>query len=1186
MTGVEVRTPQLTTVSGIEALVRLLVLRHELDLRDGLRTGTLVSGYPGSPLGGFDLAVERAGELLAAHAVEHRPGLNEELAAATVWGSQMGAAVPYAEVDGVAGVWYGKTPGLDRSGDVLKHGNAMGAGPNGGVVLVCGDDPTAKSSTLPSDSQYTFLDACIPVVFPCDQQDVLDLGLHAFRLSRYAGCWVGMKIVTTVADGIGSVCLELDRQAPRDPEDVLVRGRRWVHEPLATIGPHAVPDQELLVVHDRLAAARAYVRSNGLDRVIGAEGHAPVGIVCAGKTYMDVVSALSDYGVRLDQLADVGVRILKLAVTYPVGEETLLEFASSVDELVVIEEKRPFVETQVRAVLHEARSHVPVSGKRYRAGDPLTSEVGELDAAALSVVLGRVIPALVAPVTLPAGGGRPALAMTALPSRPPAFCSGCPHNRSTLFPEAALVGGGVGCHGIMYFEERHRGMKSLAPTPMGAEGVPWIGLAPFVGEPHLIQNMGDGTLSHSGSLAIRASVAAGVNVTFKLLYNAAVAMTGGQEVTGLLDVPALTRSLHAEGVRTIVVCAEDPDHYGRRARWAPGVEVVERDRLPEIQERLRQVRGVSVIVYDQRCAAEARRLRKAGLLAEPPQRVFINEAVCEGCGDCSTKSNCLSVLPVATEFGEKRRIHESSCNRDYTCLEGDCPSFVTLRERRRGRRSARARSDERPALPGGMLPLPATPSIEGAFGLYFTGVGGTGVVTANRVVASAAEASGLAVAGMDQTGLSQKAGAVVSHLHLASDRRRLAAATIGPAGADLYLSGDILQAAAGRHLDKLQPGRSLAVIDDGVTPTAAMLQTDSEGPDRAALRAAVTDRAGLDRVVFVDSKRIAESVFGNHLLANIVLLGAAFQAGGLPLSLDALHGAVQRLGKTAPDNWQAFQWGRWVVHDASSVEACLRATEAGRQGTGSDLLDPSARALAHAGTMLDARRLPDELRPLLLRRAAQVIDYQHARLAARFLDLVEEVASTDSGRGWALTAAVTEAWFKLLTYKDEYEVARLHLEVDFDHVAHELGIEGPYTVTYHLHPPVLRRLGLKRKLPMGRPYRAAFHVLRRMRRLRGTPFDPFGWDRDRRTERALLVEYRRLVHDLVRAGSRSSEEVTSYEDASYEDWSYEDASYEDKVELARSVLEVKGYGPVKEAAVRRWREHVAVLNRAGSVTTA
>ncbi len=895
--------------------------------------------------------------------------------------------------------------------------------------------------------------------------------------------------------------------------------------------------------------------------MVGAGPGARLGIVCAGKTSLDVLQAFDDLGLPDDALAEIGVRVLKLGMTFPVVPETVIEFADSVDQLVVIEEKRPFIETQVRTLLHEARNPVPVVGKRDARGQVLASSVGELDAAAVGAILTRVLPDL-ADRRPPVRATPRLIPLLEVPPRPPAFCSGCPHNRSTVAPVGALVGGGVGCHGIMYFEPRQADLTKLPPTPMGAEGVPWIGLSPFVADPHLIQNIGDGTLSHSGTLAIRASVAAGVDVTFKVLYNSAVAMTGGQDVTGLMDIPSMTRAFEAEGVARIVVCAEDPGRYGRRARWAPGVEVVGRDRLPQVQEALQQVRGVSVIVYDQRCAAEARRLRKRGLLDEPPRQVLINEAVCEGCGDCSTKSNCLSVLPLDTEFGEKRRIDNLSCNRDYTCLDGDCPSFVTLVRRPpgRARTSQSAGAPPRPALPTGVLPAPAVAAVDGQYGIYFTGIGGTGVVTANRILATAAEGAGFVVGGMDQTGLSQKAGAVVSHLHLARDRAALASATISPGGADLYLSGDLLQAASPTHLAKVRPDSTVAVVDTRVTPTAAMLQTDVASPDPEALQQAIAAAVGPDRVSFVDSVRIAQDVFANPLLANVVLLGAAFQRGGLPLSADDVDQAMARQGRAAADNREAFAWGRWAAHDPAAVEARLVGS-AGEDRPSGAIFDPSVRAQAAARAMVDRRSLPAPVRDLATRRAAQVIDYQSKARAGRFLDLVVRAAAVDDAdHDWALTRAVAESWFKLLTYKDEYEVARLHLAVDYDRAARDLGIDGAYSVTYHLHPPVLRRMGLHRKLPMGRPYAVAFKGLRAMRRLRGTSWDVFGHDPDRRTERALIEEYEQLV------GTQLGPSPTP--------------AYEDRVALAASALAIKGYGPIKEAAVERWRQHVADLTGA------
>jgi indolepyruvate ferredoxin oxidoreductase len=1149
------KSPQTgTLLSGVDTLARLLFLRGQVDARLGLTTATMVSGYPGSPLGTFDLTLENLGDRLAEAQIVHRPGLNEELAAATVWGSQMGAVTPYTKVDGVVGVWYGKTPGLDRTGDVIKHANAMGAGPNGGAVMFCGDDPSAKSSTLTCDSQYTFEDACMPVLYPGDQQDLLDLGVHAFRMSRFSGTWVGLKIVTTIADGNGTVDLDPGRYTALDLTPS-VDGVPWVHHPQTTVGPHAVPGQEELVVTHRLKAAQAYARANQLDRVIGAEPGTRLGIVCAGKTYFDVLQAFADLGISADGLADLGVRVLKLGMTYPLVEETITEFASSVDDIVVIEEKRPFIETQLRSILHEAGSMVPVVGKRDKDRKVLASSVGELDSTAVGAILVRMMPSL---APKPAVVERRQLPLVALPTRPPAFCSGCPHNRSTIFPDGALVGGGVGCHGIMYFETRHQGMKALPPTAMGAEGVPWIGLSPFVDDPHLIQNIGDGTLSHSGTLAIRASVAADVNITFKILYNKAVAMTGGQDVTGLMDVPSMTRALEAEGVKKIVVCAEEPKRYGRRARWARGVTVYGRDRLDQVQEELREVRGVTVIIYDQQCAAEARRLRKKGLQEEPPRRVLINEAVCEGCGDCSAKSNCLSVLPHLTEFGEKREIHDLSCNRDYTCLEGDCPSFVTVtpKKAKKGKAAVKAKqATTRPSLPSGSLPLPNVPTVDRQYGVYFTGIGGTGVVTATKLLAASAESAGFVVGGLDQTGLSQKAGAVVSHLHFAVDRGALGSALVSAEGADLFLSGDILQAAGAPALGKVDPGRTLAVVATDFTPTAAMLQSDIARPDQDMLQERIRDQIGSERVLFVDSKRIAESVFANPLLANVVLVGAAYQLGGLPVSLADVDAAIGSKGK-AGESREAFEWGRWAAHDLAAVQARLDSAAHEETADGGSIFDPSAEALGQAASLVASRKLPPELGEFLYRRAAQVIDYQSAALASRFLDLVAEAGMRDEAAELAFTRAVAESWFKLLTYKDEYEVARLHLKMDYDVVAQDLGIDGEYSVKYHLHPPTLRRMGLKHKLPMGKPYEVGFHALRRMKKLRGTKLDPFGYDPDRRTERAVIVEYQQVISESLRR---------------------DDLSYEVLLAIAESAQEIKGYGPIKEAAADRWRVRVNEL---------
>lgn len=1127
----------------MEVLGRVLLARRALDQRDGLDTATFVSGYPGSPLGTLDLALHRMADQLAAAKVHHQPGLNEELAATAVWGSQMGAAVPYRGLDGVVGAWYGKGPGLDRCGDVLKHAGYMGIGPSGGAVLFVGDDPSAKSSTLPYDTNLALADAGVPVLVPADQQDLFDLGVEAFRLSRFCGSWVGVRIVTAVADGIGDVDTSIDRFPAFDPE-VVVAGRTWRHEPSAEL---VRPDLEELWLDHRLQAARGWVAARGLDRTIGAGAGAGVrlGIVCAGRTRRDVLGALETCGVPPAALAGAGIRILELALASPVDPGAVVALADACDEVLVVEEKRPFVEQQVRSILHEAGHRTPVRGKRDAAGEPLVPVTGELTAERIADVLVRVLPDLARPA--PAAIGRAALPMLPaleVPRRTPAFCSGCPHNRSTVVPAGSLTGGGVGCHGMVYMEARHADEPFVPPTPMGAEGVHWVGLAPFVAEDHLFQNLGDGTFSHSGSLAVRACVAAGVHMTFKILYNSAVAMTGGQDVAGLMDVPALTRSLAADGVGTITVCTDDVHRYGAEPGFAAGVTVRPREDVLDVQEELRATPGVSVLVYDQQCTAEARRLRTRGLQDEPPQRVVINPAVCEGCGDCSQVSNCLSVVPVDTEFGERREIHQSSCNKDFSCLEGDCPSFLTIVPKGDAERTPSAR----PALPAGSLPEPALAPIDGRYSVYTTGIGGTGIVTANRLLAHAAIAAGYVVRGVDQTGLSQKAGAVVSHLHIAATDDAITTATVADGDADLYLSGDVLQAGSAAHLKKVRPGRTWAVIDDALVPTASMMQ-GAAAVEPSRLTGAITHAVGAERSVLADTTALAERVFGSHLPANVVLLGAASQLGALPVPPGAVEQAITTEGPAAATNLEAFAWGRWLVADPAAVEAALDGVGAGAVRDPGTIWDPSARAAAVAERAMRGARVPDQLRPRLLRRAGQLVDYQGRPRAERWLGLVERAAAVDGAdRGWALTEAVAAGWFKLLTYKDEYEVARLHLRLDLDAVAGEVGAGGDYEVRYHLHPPFLRRLGMRSKIEVGgAAAHAAFRGLAAMKRARGTKLDVFGRAAHRREEQALIEDYEALVLAAL-AGP-----------------------YDEAVALAASVQSIKGYEDIKSRAIAEWR---------------
>ena len=1016
-------------LSGIQALVRVPLDRHRADARAGLRTGTFLSGYQGSPLGGLDLAVTREAGLMAGHDIHLVPGVNEELAATAVWGSQQSRLGELDGRDGVVGIWYGKAPGVDRCGDVFKHGNLMGVAPNGGVLVLAGDDPVSKSSTIPSASETALADAQIPVLFPGNPQEILDLGMHAVAMSRFSGLWVGMKLVTNVADGFGTADVAPDRIVPVLPP-VEIDGRPWHYVQGGLALPPRNLDDERDLAYGRLEAARAYTRANRLNEVTATGGYQPrVGIVAAGKTYHDVVQALRELGVDdLDTgLARLGVRLLRLGITWPLEPEIVRTFAQGLDEIVVVEEKRSFVELQLRDALYDLDIRPRVVGKHDEKGRTLVPADGELTPDRIAPLLaarlgdpltGAPVPRARERIALlerpPAAGRGPA---AELPARAPYFCSGCPHNRSTLVPEGSVAGGGIGCHTMAALI----GRSAVAMTQMGGEGAEWIGRAPFTDRPHLFQNLGDGTLFHSGSMAIRQCIAAGVNITYKVLYNGTVAMTGGQDASGGVPVPELTRILEAEGVVRTIVCAEEPEHYPERARWARNVDVWPRERLDEAQLLLRDVEGVTVIVYDQECAAEKRRARKRGKVEAPPLHVFINERVCEGCGDCGVKSNCLSVQPVDTEFGRKTRIHQSSCNQDFTCLDGDCPSFVTVTETRRSRRRARARLERERASRDASRDIPVLgddfpepdaatrATVDGLFNLYLTGVGGTGVVTISQLLATAALLDGFQVAGLDQTGLSQKGGPVVSHVKLARDPID-ASNAVAAGEADTYLGFDLLVAADPRHLAQLRPG-SRAVVSTSKVPTGAMVTDAGLGfPAVDGLLAAVAGRTG-GGDVHLDAIALAEGLFRDHMMANLVLVGAAYQTGAIPVSAASLERAIELNGVAVDENRQAFRWGRRYVLDPAAALAAA----------GTPAVDPVPVAL-----LPSPPRPATELERVVELRSRELGAYQSARSARDYTDFVSRVAGAERTAvpgSSALAEAVARNLFKLMAYKDEYEVA-------------------------------------------------------------------------------------------------------------------------------------------------------------------
>ena len=1091
-------------ITGVQGLVRLPLDQHRADRARGLHTGTMISGYQGSPLGGLDMELTRNRKLAEEHHVKHVPGLNEELGATSAWGSQLAGDLPGARYDGVLAMWYGKAPGLDRAGDSLRHGNFVGVSRTGGALAVVGDDPSCKSSTIPSASEPMFASLHMPIFFPGSVQEVLDLGLHAFACSRASGLWVGFKIITNVADAISTAAVAPDRVTPVMPT-VEWNGQPYEHVPNASLLAPDSLEMERTLLGPRTELALAYARENGVNRIEGAR-EAWLGVVVPGKAYYDLMHALRSLGLDGGALDRAGIRILKLGMVSPLEPQIAREFAQGLDEILVAEEKGPFVETLLKEVLYGTPDAPRVIGKRDEQGQALLPMELDVDADQIArAVAGRLeargvrIDSVEAHLrALDAIAARSAAPATA--QRAPFFCSGCPHNSSLKAPEGTLVGGGIGCHTMVLLNPEGKG-EITGITQMGGEGAQWIGMAPFTEDRHLVQNLGDGTFHHSGSLAVRAAVAAGVNITYKILYNEHVAMTGGQAIEGQLNVPDLTRWLELEGVKRIIITAEDTSRYTGVA--VSGIaEVRDRDQLLSSQQELATVDGVTVLIHDQECAAELRRQRKRGKSPEPAERVWINERVCEGCGDCGEKSSCLSVLPVDTEFGRKTQIHQASCNKDFSCLEGDCPSFITVEPGEKAKH-------ETPALD---VELPEPERLVGAddFCVRMMGIGGTGVVTVNQVLGMAALMDGMHVSGLDQTGLSQKGGPVISDLRIM--REPLAAASKTPAGSvDLYLGFDLLGAASDKNLVTAAPERTVAVVSTSAVPTGRMVvDTGERFPELAGQLDRIDAVTRKDHNIYLDAQRLSERLFGDHMMTNTLALGAAFQRGMVPVSSEALEDAIRLNGAAVEKNLAAFAWGRAVVAAPDAVEEATRppeAIEAVRELSGAE------RELVTLAVNGDQ----GELRRLVEVRIPELVAYQDQAYARRYAEFVRRVHVAEQERtpGHSeLAEAVARHLFKLMAYKDEYEVARLHLDaVEQARLRAEFGEDAK--IWFMLHPPALRAMGLDRKLKLGTWFLPGFRSLYRARRLRGTKLDPFGRAEVRKVERELIEEYEATVAEAL-----------------------------------------------------------------------
>jgi len=1139
-------------MTGTQAMVRLILDQLRRDAAAGLNTSAFVSGYPGSPLGGLDLELARQKKLADAAGIRLVPGHNEELAATAVWGSQVAQTFDDALFDGVTGYWYGKGPGLDRASDAIRHAQFIGTSRNGGVVAFVGDDPASKSSSIPNTSEQTLQDLGVPTLIPRDVADVLALGRHGVALSRISGLWTAMRIVTSVADGTMSVDLMAD-EVPIVVPEIEWRGKPFRPTLTAIPGPPWSLEVEAEIISPRLELAREYGYLNHLNPTVARSRSDWVGIVTVGHQHGETLTALTRIGIEPEDLEELGIRLLNVRQPFPLDVRTVREFAAGLEEILVVEDKRPFVERMIKESLYGTADQPRVVGKADEHGRQFLPMAGAIEADALVPCLrsrlaqripeGRLRPISRSRLSLPVIDAR----------RAPYFCSGCPHNTSTRVPDGALVGGGIGCHGMSQFMEPEITGGIASTTHMGSEGAQWIGIAPYVESDHMFQNIGDGTYFHSGQLAVQAAVAAGSNITYKLLFNDAIAMTGGQEPaeSNALTVPRVCDVLIAQGVRRIIVTTDDVRRY-RGLKVPRGVDVWDRSRLIEAQEALAATHGVTVLIHDQRCAAENRRDRKRGRMSTPRQRIFINERVCEGCGDCGVKSNCLSVAPVETEFGRKTRINQDSCNLDFSCLQGDCPSFmtVTLPKRPTSRRSRRNDDPDLAALLSRPIPDPELPSAGHGFVIRMPGIGGTGVVTASQIIGTGALLDGRHTVGLDQTGLSQKAGPVVSDLTI-FDAPRSGSNKATAGSVDLLLGLDVLGSGTETTIASTAPGRSLAVVSTTRTPTGRMISDVSASwPETVAFERGLEERLGRERVHWVDAEHVVRGLFGSASGHNLFMVGAAYQLGGLPVSAASLERAIALNGVSVEANIDAFRAGRLWIHDQAALTS--RLTE-----------EPPAsdHAPAVAPIPIPALDRYPRLRDLAESRAAELVEYQSRRYARGFIEVVTQVAAAEeraSAGSTAFTEATIHGLFKLMAYKDEYEVARLSLD---PRVRRDIQTQfgSGATVRWQIHPPILRAMGMSRKLSLGRWFVPAFWLLHGMRRLRGSRFDPFGYTALRRLERRLVDEYVELIHDVSSRLHAGSLAVAA--------------------EIAALPDMVRGYESIKEHNVGSYRAAVAGARR-------
>ncbi|MEH6526585.1 MAG: indolepyruvate ferredoxin oxidoreductase family protein [Sneathiella sp.] len=1124
-------------ITGTQALVRIPIMQRQRDAAAGLKTGGFISGYRGSPLGLYDQSLWKAKPFLKNNDIHFQPGVNEDLAATSVWGSQQLPMFGQSDFDGVFGIWYGKGPGIDRSGDVFKHGNMAGSSEHGGVLVLMGDDHMAKSSTVAHQSEQALVAAMMPILNPATVQEYLDYGLFGIAMSRHSGAWVGMKCLTDTVESSATAYVGPDRVEIKIPEDI--------EPPLDGVHirwPDSSKGQETRLLRHKLPMIKAFVRANKLDRITQDSQNRKFGIVTTGKSWLDVEQALGDLGIGPSEAEEIGLSVYKVACPWPLEPEGIRKFAEGLDEILFVEEKRSLIEEQAARILYDLDNRPVLVGKEDENGDMLLASDGELTPASVARAIAsrlkrRSISDAIAEGISLAEAREDGNAMPAAPvTRSPWFCSGCPHNSSTNVPEGSRAMAGIGCHTMAIYMPNRR---TETYTHMGAEGANWIGQSPFTNEKHIFQNLGDGTYYHSGLLAIRAAAAANVNITYKILFNDAVAMTGGQPFDGPLSPWQISQQVHAEGAKKVVVVTDEPDKYEAGMKWAPGVKIYHRDDLDKVQRELREIEGVTALIYDQTCAAEKRRRRKRGTFPDPAKRVFINDEVCEGCGDCGVASNCVSVKPLETEFGRKRVIDQSSCNKDFSCVKGFCPSFVTIEggDLKKPQTQNVTSSNIDIMNPAVGLPEPTGPVINGTYNILVTGIGGTGVITVGALLGMAAHIENKGASILDQTGLAQKNGAVMSHVRIANNADELSGTRIPNRQTDLVVGCDLVVAAGQDAVQTYDLGRTRAIINDHVVPVAAFTLSPDLAMDRDTLTGLVADSIGREQSEFINSTKLATALMGDSIAANLFLLGVAFQRGTIPLSLNSIEAAIELNGIAVDANKRSFAWGRKAAADQKAVE------------------EIALPAMPKEDVALDT------LDQIVAKRMDRLKDYQSGRYAKRYGKLVASVLAAEekaSPGSTAISGAVARYFYKLMAYKDEYEVARLYTDGAFAAKVNDQ-FEGDFKVKFHLAPPIFAKrheeTGHLIKKEFGPWMMKAFGVLAKLRFLRGSALDPFGKSEERKSERALIGEYEKTMQEVCETLTAENLLLAA--------------------EIAEVPEQIRGYGHVKEqhlAVARAMRE--------------